>query len=381
MVLVLAATAVLVAGPAAAPGWAAPSAESVINAPSAILVDGDSGQVLWSNNANQRRAPASTTKIMTALIVLERGNLNDSVKISAGAAAAGGSEMDLKPGARVSVRDLLYGLLLPSGNDAATALAEYVSGRTDRFVRLMNRRARQLGLKNTRYANPHGLPAAGHYSSARDLAVIARVAMQRPMFARIVGTKLYRVPWAGHKGGRVLKNHNELLWTYGPAVGIKTGFTDSAGRCLVAAARKGHLFLISVVLGEESVEAYSSDSRQLLSYGFRTFTRCRLIVAGRSYKTLTIPELGDERLNLVAAQNLTMMVPRGERGIRRVVVNLRSVKLPIRKNRRLGSITVLSGGKRFGVVHLVAAKTVRSPDLIGRVEIYLHSLVGYVLGR
>lgn len=228
-----------------------------LTAASAVAVDLDSGQTLYVYEPGASRPPASTVKVMTALVVLQHADIGDAVVVSAKAAATGGSRMGLIAGESLTVLDLLYGLLLPSGNDAAVALAEHVAGDEASFVALMNEAAGTLGLSGTHFANPHGLDDAQQVASAIDLAAITKAALAYPVFAQIVATPQATI------AGRALTNTNELLGSYPNADGIKTGTTDAAGECLIAStSRAGHR-LLAVVLG--SRDRYA-DARALLDY-------------------------------------------------------------------------------------------------------------------
>ena len=222
-----------------------------------VVADLDTNTVLYAKESTQRLPMASTTKIMTALLALERGQLNSETTVSATAAAVGGTSMFLQTGETISLENLLYGMLLASGNDAAVAIAEHIAGSQAAFVDLMNERAAQLGLADTHFANAHGLDADGHYSSALDLFKLARVALQNPTFAAIVSTVNYNA------GGHRVTNRNELLTTYRDADGVKTGTTDNAGECLVGSVNhNGHRVLVSI-LG--STDRYA-DARALLDH-------------------------------------------------------------------------------------------------------------------
>lgn len=228
-----------------------------LTAVSAVAVDLDSGQTLYVHEPAASRPPASTVKVMTALVVLQHADIDDAVVVSAKAAATGGSRMGLTAGESLTVLDLLYGLLLPSGNDAAVALAEHVAGDEASFVALMNATAGTLGLSGTYFTNPHGLDDAQQVASAADLAAITKAALGYPVFAQIVATPQATI------AGRPLTNTNELLGSYPDADGIKTGTTDAAGECLIAStSRDGHR-LLAVVLGSQDRYA---DVRALLDY-------------------------------------------------------------------------------------------------------------------
>jgi D-alanyl-D-alanine carboxypeptidase (penicillin-binding protein 5/6) len=241
-----------------------------VAAASAVLMDAETGAVLFARNHVELRPPASTTKIMTALLILEEGRLDDTVVVTDRAARTGGAGLGLRRGQRVSVRDLLWGVLLRSANDAAVAAAEHVAGTHDRFVAWMNAKAGSLGMERTNFANPHGLDDRGHFSTAYDLAVLARHALRNPTFAHMVRT---REAWLTVRSGRqgrtvrrrLLRSHNRLLGQFAGADGVKTGFTGRAGRCLVASATRGDHQLIAVLL--DDADRWSTAAT-LLEYGF-----------------------------------------------------------------------------------------------------------------
>jgi D-alanyl-D-alanine carboxypeptidase (penicillin-binding protein 5/6) len=237
-----------------------------VNGRSVILIEVSTGKILYSKNPNQIMAPASTTKIMTGILGIEKGDLTKTVRVSASAASKSGSSMNLRKNEQLTLKDLLYGLLLSSGNDAATAIAEAIAGSESRFAQIMTKKARQLGLKHTQFQNASGLPAVNHYTTAYDLARIARYAIQNPVFAAIVQTKETVVPGPTPGETAKLVNHNKLLWEYPYSTGIKTGYTRKAGKCLVASAKKQNVTLIAVVL--KSGTMYT-DSRKLFEYGFQ----------------------------------------------------------------------------------------------------------------
>jgi len=194
-----------------------------ISAKSAVLIDANSGKVLYEHNSYEKLPMASTTKIMTGLLACESGKLNESVKTSAFASGTEGSSLWLKIGEMQTLENLTYGLMLKSGNDAAVAIAEYLGGSVNAFTLLMNKRAKEIGAVNTNFENPHGLDSENHYTTAYDLALIAREAMKNEKFSEIVSTKTYSIPMQGEKWDRALKNHNKLLWNYEGCNGVKTG--------------------------------------------------------------------------------------------------------------------------------------------------------------
>ena len=236
-----------------------------------LLLDAASGRILDEKRADERCLIASTTKIMTGLLVCESGKLDEPFRIPPEAVGIEGSSLYLTAGEELTVRELLYGLMLRSGNDAAVALAIAVAGSEDAFTAQMNEKAAALGLRNTHYANPHGLDSAENYSTARDLAMLTRAALQNETFRTVVSTKSITI------GSRVLTNHNKLLWQYPGAVGVKTGYTKQAGRLLVSAAERDGRLLIAVTISDPNDWA---DHAALLDYGFSQFTVHQLVTVG-----------------------------------------------------------------------------------------------------
>ena len=251
------------------PVLAGPADAPYITAKAAVLLNAKTGELLYAKNPSLRLPPASTTKVLTTLIALETLDLNTPVPVSWNAAAAPPSRLGLKAGEVVSAGDLLYGIMLKSGNDAATAVAEKIGGSVENFAALMNVRARQLGAINSHFDNPHGLPDENHYSTAYDLAVIFRQAMKNPLFAEITGTKTSSVEirFRGMMRAKMVtvQNHNRLLGTYEGMRGGKTGYTRAARRCFVGEAVRDNASIIVAVLGSRNLWG---DAQKLLEYGF-----------------------------------------------------------------------------------------------------------------
>lgn len=231
-----------------------------VSASSAILYDATAGRVIWEQRSDERSLIASTTKIMTAFLVVQLCPLEEVITVPREAVGTEGSSVYLKAGERLTVRELLLGLMLSSGNDAAIALAKYTCGSVERFVRLMNWEAAHLGLENTRFANPNGLDDENNYSTANDLAKLTAAALKNERFAEIVCTKQAQIG-----GGRHLQNHNKLLWQYDGCIGVKTGFTKAAGRILVSAVKRNGRLLIAVTIHDGNDWA---DHKALYDYGF-----------------------------------------------------------------------------------------------------------------
>ena len=242
----------------------------IINARHAVVIDRNSSQILYGKNEFEKCKMASTTKIMTAIVVIENSNLSDIVTISKKSANTGGSRLGLSQNDKISVENLLYGLMLKSGNDAAVALAEYVGGNIENFINLMNKKAENLNLSSTHFVTPHGLDDENHYTTAFDLAILANYALNNTTFSKIVSTKSYTITINGNI--KQLDNTNELLGNFEGIYGVKTGFTNGANRCLVTACKRGELDVICVVLGCDTKKDRTQDSIKLLNYILNNFS-------------------------------------------------------------------------------------------------------------
>ena len=274
------------------------------SARSAIVMDAASGRVLYEKNADARSLIASTTKMMTALLICEQCALTDVATVPPEAAGVEGSSMGLTVGEQLTVEDLLYGMMLRSGNDAAAALAIHCAGSIQKFAARMNCRAARLGLTGTHFENPHGLDGSRHYSTARDLAHLARAAMQNADFRRIVGTKSITV------GERTLRNHNKLLWQYPGATGVKTGFTKQAGRVLVSSAARDGWEIVCVTIGDPDDWR---DHAALLDYAFAAYTPCPLLRAGERIASVPVFGGAEDAAGLCTAGPVTLPLAAGER--------------------------------------------------------------------
>lgn len=239
------------------------------NSRACVVIDRNTNTILYGKNEKQKRKMASTTKIMTATVIIENFNLNDTIEVSKKAAGTGGSRLGLKFGDKITINDLLYGLMLRSGNDAAVALAEYAGGSIEGFAKLMNKKASELGLTNTHFETPHGLDSDDHYTTAYELAILSNYALNNPTFAQIVGTKNYTITINGYP--KQLNNTNELLGNLNGVYGVKTGFTNGANRCLVTACKRNDIDIICVVLGADTKKFRTLDSIKLINYVFDNF--------------------------------------------------------------------------------------------------------------
>ncbi len=253
-------------------------AAPAVQAANAIMMDVDSKRVLYQKRPDEKRPIASITKIMTAILAIEYGNLEDQVLISPKASRMEGSSIYLRPGEKVKLETLLYGLMLRSGNDAAVAIAEHLTGSIEAFADLMNAKAWELGMRNTHFANPHGLDQEGHYSSARDMAILSAYALKNPVFQEIVKTEKKRVSWTGEEWQRSWLNKNKMLHFYAGADGVKTGFTRQAGRTLVSSATRNAQQLVVVTLNDPDDWR---DHMRLLDYGFSQYPKRMLLKKGQ----------------------------------------------------------------------------------------------------
>jgi D-alanyl-D-alanine carboxypeptidase (penicillin-binding protein 5/6) len=250
-----------------------------VNAKSAILIEQKSGRILFEKDANTKRRIASITKIMTAILAIESGKMNNYVKVSEHATRAEGSSVYLKPGEKIKLQDLVYGLMLRSGNDTAVAIAEYVGGSVDGFAYLMNQKAREIGMYNTHFTNPHGLDdSKDHYSTANDMALLMRYAMNNSDFRKISGTKVYTAPNPTESWDRKWKNKNRLLSKYKYCTGGKTGFTKLARRTLVTTAKNGDMELIAVTLDDPDDW---NDHIGMYESGFKAFDMTEVLTKGQ----------------------------------------------------------------------------------------------------
>jgi D-alanyl-D-alanine carboxypeptidase (penicillin-binding protein 5/6) len=339
-----------------------------------LVENGASGEVLGSRNAQARVPIASITKLMTILLTLEDTSPSNVVTVSPEAAEVGESTIGLRAGERLTVRDLLEGALIQSANDAADALADYVGhGSEQRFVALMNQRARQLGLRDTHYVRPDGLDAPGHVSSAHDVTLLARMLMRHPIVRQIV-----RMRTASIAGGRTLHTWNDLLASYPGLFGVKTGHTSKAGWNEVAAARRGPLTIYATLLGSPDRSERNADLVKLLDWGFSRYAPAPVAVKGREYASAELG-YGHKPVALVAGASLQPWLRVDFPVVRRVVA-ARAARLPVTKGQHLGQVRVYQRGRLVGSVPLVASRSVARPGLARRVRWYATRTLEHVGG-
>ena len=319
-----------------------------ISAQKAILLDAQTGRVLYEKNADSRSLIASTTKIMTALLVCEQCNVLDRVKIPKEAVGIEGSSMYLQEGEILSLQELLYGLMLRSGNDAAVALAIYCGGTVEGFAAMMNDKARQLGLTGTHFENPHGLDSQHHYSTARDLAVLTAYAMKNPVFCQTVSTKTVRA------GNRTMQNHNKLLWQIEGADGVKTGYTKAAGRILVSSASRDGRRLICVTINDGNDWV---DHKTLLEDGFSRYTAQKLVSSGECLGYVSVFSGQKSKVPLLAAESFSFPLSAQEHA-EVVLPTVDFAYAPVVKGKIAGYAYICIGDAVVGTVKLVYGETV-----------------------
>lgn len=329
-----------------------PVRAGAISAECAILIDGETGRVLYEKQAEEKSLIASTTKIMTALVICEQTNVLDRVKIPKEAVGIEGSSMYLKEGEVLTVQELLYGLMLQSGNDAAVALAIYCGGTVEGFTELMNDKAHRLGMTQSHFANPNGLDSPGNYSTARDMALLTAYAMQNPIFAQTVSTKTITI------GERCLRNHNKLLWQLEGANGVKTGYTKAAGRILISSVIRMGRQLIAVTFNDPNDW---QDHKDLIEDGFSRFTVQKLIQKGQTLGQLELAGGQEESVDLIAAEDFSYSLAQGER----VTISLPEAGFayaPVAEGEEAGFAHILVDGTAVAKVPLVYGKTIERAD-------------------
>ena len=354
-----------------------------ISARSWLLLDATSNQILGSQDADLRIEPASLTKIMTAYLAFsairdKRLDLNQTITVSNNAWKVDGdsSKMFIEPSMPVRVNDLLYGLIVQSGNDAAVSLAEAVAGTEAAFADLMNREAQRMGLKSTRFANPHGLPSPDNYSTARDLSILAaRLVADFPDLYKIYSTKSFTY-------NKITQpNRNRLLWLDATVDGMKTGHTQAAGYCLIASAKRpngsGERRLISVVLGTDSDAVRAQESQKLLNWGFLNFDTIKIYTKGQAVVTPSVWKGSQNDIKLGFNQDVYITLPRGfNPKLKPVVERPDPLVAPIRQFSRVGTLKMMADGKIISTLPLQALEQVNEASIVGRafdsVRLLLH---------
>jgi len=349
-----------------------------IKAKSFILMDGGTGKMLFHGNEHEKMHPASITKIMTILLTLEaiekgKIKLTDKVTASELAMNIGGTEIWLAPGEQMSVEELLVAVTVGSANDACVALAEHIAGSETGFVKMMNKKAEELGLKDTVFQNSNGLPEEGHHTSAYDIALLSRYLLKNyPQILKYTSLKEYhlreRKTW--------LVNTNHMLGVYQGMDGLKTGWTEEAGFCLAATAKRDTLRLISVVLGEENPKLRAADTTALLNYGFANYTAVPIVKKGEQVLEVKVKRGLVDKVKLLAKEDLVAVVPVDEEGkIKKELFLAKKMVAPLKKGEVLGELRVSARGEMVGFVALVVAEDVKKGGILRTIFQFILSLL------
>lgn len=333
-----------------------------INAQSAILIEAESNRVLFEHNSYTKLPMASTTKIMTALIALEKGNLNDLIKVDRDSVGIEGSSIYLYEGEIISLEDLLYGLMLRSGNDAAVAIGKHIGGDIDNFVKLMNEKAKKIGANNTNFTNPHGLHDDDHYTTAYDLALITSNAMELEKFKEISKTK----SWVANRGkNHIFYNKNKTLWEYEGGDGVKTGYTTKAGRCLVTSATRNGMQLIAVVLNDYN---WFKDCYALMDYGFNNFKSYVILDKGQFVKRVAVNYGNKDEVNAIIEE--PFIYPLKEEELEKIKVDYNvkdNATAPVNKGDILGKVNIYLDGKLIHKGNIVADKDIKELNMFRKI--------------
>lgn len=332
-----------------------------VEAPSALIMDRDSGRILWSKDADAKRFPASTTKILTALLLLENTKPNELIQAPFDIEKTTGSSLHLKPFETLSAHDMLYALMMRSANDGCEAVARHISGTSERFAELMTKRAAEIGCTNSHFANPHGLHDENHFTTAHDLALIAREAMKRPEFQAAVGTKSYTVVRSLNQEDRLIKNHNKLLDLDSTVTGIKTGWTNPAGRCFVGSIERRGMSLITVVMKSSD---WVADTTRLNEWAFAHLERREIFAKGDAVEPIGVPN-GRTSAKAAVAEPMVVIMERGS-GDPQLSIDLPDETLaPIKKGQQLGiMVAKLSDGSEERVPIVATEDVAEKPAMM-----------------
>ena len=366
------------------------TSEPQLNCRIAVAYDRKSGNVIWGKDENKKTAMASTTKIMTCLLVIENYNLNETITISSKAAGIGGSRLGLKTNDKITMKDLLYGLMLKSGNDAAVAIAETVGGSVEGFAELMNNKAHELGLENTHFVTPHGLDNPEHYTTAYELAKLADYALKNEIFAKIVNTKNYTVTINGYP--KTISNTNELLGYLDGVNGVKTGFTNNAGRCLVTSVNRNGFEIITVVLQADTKKYRTSDSIKLIEYVYKNYEYVNLkdLVDDKfsswcliNKNRIVINKCKNENLELYISNLDDEVIPVKSIDKDKIDIeinNLYYFEAPVEKDTVFGSLKVTLNGDVIDVIEIKNIDTVEKKDVWDYLSIFVVEVLGRIRG-
>jgi serine-type D-Ala-D-Ala carboxypeptidase (penicillin-binding protein 5/6) len=335
---------------------------------SSVIIEQDTGKILYEKDARKELPPASMTKIMTMLIIMEEINkgklrLDDKVMTSEHAASMGGSQIFLEPGEEMTVKEMLKGIAIASGNDASVAMAEKIAGTEEAFVSLMNKKVKQLGLKNTHFENPTGLPAPGHYSSAYDMAIMGRELLKYPLITKFTGTYEDYLRKDTEKQFWLV-NTNKLVRFYPGADGLKTGFTAEAKYCLTATAKKNNMRVVSVIMGAPTSKERNAQMTNLLDYAFNQYQVKQLIKQGENIERLSISKGKSKGVNVITKSPVSVVLKKGE-AMNKITKDIKlnkNIQAPIKKGQVVGVLVLKQGSKVLSKTDLIANKSVNKAN-------------------
>jgi D-alanyl-D-alanine carboxypeptidase (penicillin-binding protein 5/6) len=344
------------------------------NSKSAILIEASTGTVIYEKNSKEKLPPASMTKVMSMLLIMEaidngKISLSDEVTVSPSAAAMGGSQIFLQAGEKYKLEELLKGVAIASGNDAVVAIAEHLAGSVDKFVNLMNKKAKELKLTNTNFANPHGLDDENHYTTAKDMATIAKQLVKYEKILEYTSIYEYYMPKSdGSKSWLV--NTNKLVRFYEGLDGLKTGFTNEAKYCLTATAKKQNMRLISVVMGAETSDLRSADTVNLLNYGFNSYKLRTIYSKNKPISTIKINKSKKEKYKTYLKEDATILEDKTDNNkkIYSYELYLNKLNAPLKKNDIVGKVTVLENNKEIKDIDLVVKEDVKKANLLNYIK-------------
>ncbi|MGL5756245.1 MAG: D-alanyl-D-alanine carboxypeptidase family protein [Paraclostridium sp.] len=351
-----------------------------LSSKSAILMDVGSGQILFEKNPHEKLPPASVTKVMTMLLAVEaldngKIKLDDEVQISERASEMGGSQIFLEPGETQKVDDLLKGIAVASANDACVAMAEFVAGSEEEFVAMMNAKAKELGMKDTNFANTNGLPVDNHYTSANDIAIMSKELLKHEKITKYLTTWMDQIVVGKKRVAIGLANTNKMIKHYQGATGVKTGFTQEAKYCLSASAKRGETHLVAATLGSPTTQERFKDASSLLSYGFANYESVKLCSKGDTIATLTLDKAQDNKVNLIAKEDLSALIKKGEsKDFTKKIDVDKNLKLPVQAGTKLGSISIYKGDKQVGKVDLINEKDINKASYFKMFERVIDSI-------
>ncbi len=363
--------------------WHVKAVNLAENAKSAIMIEASTGEIIFEKNSHEKLAPASMTKMMSMLLIVEaidRGDLkwNQMITVSENASSMGGSQILLETGEKMSVQDLFKGIAVASGNDAVVALSEAVAGTEDEFVKRMNERAKELGLNDTNFKNPHGLDTANHYSSAYDMAMIAKELVRHEKVLEF--TSIYEDYLRENQENKVwLVNTNKLVRFYDGVDGLKTGYTKEAGYCLTSTAKRGDTRFITVVMGEPDTKTRNNETTSMLDYGFSQYATEKVLGKESVVGTVRVEKGKKDAVKLVPMNDVTVLNKKvGKKKNANYEVKMKQLTAPVKKGEQVGELILKVEGEKERTIPLTVNQTIEKANLL---EVYLNHIKSMLGGN